>query len=1109
MILCCLLPQNNAVAQTPSFFHLTTADGLTDNNIKSIVIDKRGFLWIGTVDGLNMFDGYRVSTYNKKKQRQLASNNIIHLTCDSAGNIWIGTPEGISWLDENRQFHRVVLNDTLRKFPARTIQDTKKYGPVLFTGSGQFWRNEQGRWERLTWIPSSLTYNAFIDAGKFDDNKIIYATDSLVTILDYADQKTCFQTAVKNIISVCRYNDHAIALAFRDGRIQVIDIHTSAITDEYRLGAAVNEIRLAPNGAILVSTSDNGFAVIAAGQVKEYRHDPVEKGSLGSNDVSRVISGPDGDIIIGSRIAGISTYNIYNREAGYTSIFNDGKGHFYDNFISKIAEDDSGILWLGAYEQIIRWDKKRNLSRFYPYPPRAGKSFEIRTLCLDKKGRVWAGTLGDGLSVLNQRTGVYENFSADTSSSPAQRNKTIITLYTAKDGTIWVSTVAGIYTIDPIRAIARDVAAGSGLNEVAGKRVNVFFEDSQGRMWMATNNSGLYCYNPASAELQHFNTTGGLASDQLFGICEDKNKNIYAGCSMGFSIIHAGGGLETYTVGNGLRYDRCDGMLEDSSGHLWISNEKCLVMFDPLSKKMKVFGLNSGLSPEGFRVGSLLKTAAGELIWGSRRGINYFFPEQLAEFSPKLKVSIYRADLQDTSVYVNGNNVVRLRYANNTIVFRFTAVDLQGSSNILYRYMLENYDKSWQEGTDIRETRYSVLPAGNYLFKVMASGDGINWTAAMNSVSVTIVPPVWQRWWFILLVTTGLIILTSILIYNRLEKIKRQREALEIEQAVGKFSSGMSELHHEATLVEYLENYCKQELQFEECRVVEGEHPVRAKMPAISVPLRYEEKIIGHIDCYQPKTTHTGKQHIILGRLAAILAPRIVRIKILAEKAISEEILADTKQKMTEIEMHALRAQMNPHFIFNCLNSINRYIVKSDQVTASLYLTKFAKLIRLILDNSNSKNVLLSNELDALKLYIEMEALRFDKKFTYEIVIDEGVSGDCIEVPPLIIQPYVENAIWHGLLHKQSGGHLRVGLLLVNNNLLQCTIEDDGIGRRKAKELKSKTAVSRKSLGMQLTENRISLLNKHAGQHAMIEIIDMEDSSGAAKGTKVILSIPV
>ena len=100
-------------------------------------------------------------------------------------------------------------------------------------------------------------------------------------------------------------------------------------------------------------------------------------------------------------------------------------------------------------------------------------------------------------------------------------------------------------------------------------------------------------------------------------------------------------------------------------------------------------------------------------------------------------------------------------------------------------------------------------------------------------------------------------------------------------------------------------------------------------------------------------------------------------------------ILMNTQQKMTEVEMQALRAQMNPHFIFNCLNSINRYIVKSDQTTASLYLTKFAKLIRLILDNSNSKNVILTNELEALKLYIEMEALRFDKKFTYEIKVED------------------------------------------------------------------------------------------------------------------------
>jgi LytS/YehU family sensor histidine kinase len=219
--------------------------------------------------------------------------------------------------------------------------------------------------------------------------------------------------------------------------------------------------------------------------------------------------------------------------------------------------------------------------------------------------------------------------------------------------------------------------------------------------------------------------------------------------------------------------------------------------------------------------------------------------------------------------------------------------------------------------------------------------------------------------------------------------------------------------------------------------------------------------------------------------------------------------LMDTQRKMTEIEMQALRAQMNPHFIFNCLNSINRYIVKSDQVTASLYLTKFAKLIRLILDNSNNKNVILTNELEALKLYIEMEALRFDKKFDYRIIVDHGVNTDNIEVPPMIIQPYVENAIWHGLLHKETPGCLRISVSLPEESILQCIIEDDGIGREKAKELKSKSAMTRKSLGMKLTENRLALLNKYAELNASVDIVDLKTNKNEAVGTKVILKIPI
>ncbi len=234
------------------------------------------------------------------------------------------------------------------------------------------------------------------------------------------------------------------------------------------------------------------------------------------------------------------------------------------------------------------------------------------------------------------------------------------------------------------------------------------------------------------------------------------------------------------------------------------------------------------------------------------------------------------------------------------------------------------------------------------------------------------------------------------------------------------------------------------------------------------------------------------------------------------EKAKAEEAKRNTemelvqiKQEQAAIEMRALRAQMNPHFIFNSLNSINKYILKNEPANASRYLTRFAKLIRLILDNSNSSEVALSDELEALRLYVEMESLRFTNKFVYEITVDDHVNTSTLQVPPLIIQPYVENAIWHGLLHKESGGRLQISVTTTSDNLLKCTVEDNGIGRKRANQLKSKSATTNKSLGMKLTEERITMLNKYTALNASIQIIDLEIINGDAAGTKVILTIPI
>lgn len=222
----------------------------------------------------------------------------------------------------------------------------------------------------------------------------------------------------------------------------------------------------------------------------------------------------------------------------------------------------------------------------------------------------------------------------------------------------------------------------------------------------------------------------------------------------------------------------------------------------------------------------------------------------------------------------------------------------------------------------------------------------------------------------------------------------------------------------------------------------------------------------------------------------------------------TEAIKTAFNKQIADTEMRALRAQMNPHFIFNCLNSINRYIIKNDQKTASLYLTKFAKLIRLILDNSEQHVVALSQDLEALKLYIEIEALRFDYKFSFEIDVDSDVFTDTILVPSMLIQPFVENAIWHGLLHKEVPGKLIIRVKRVDD-LLIVEVEDDGVGRQKAQEMKSKSATTRKSLGLKITADRLKMLHNHNGQQGSIEYIDLTSSSGEAGGTLVKIKIPI
>ena len=228
------------------------------------------------------------------------------------------------------------------------------------------------------------------------------------------------------------------------------------------------------------------------------------------------------------------------------------------------------------------------------------------------------------------------------------------------------------------------------------------------------------------------------------------------------------------------------------------------------------------------------------------------------------------------------------------------------------------------------------------------------------------------------------------------------------------------------------------------------------------------------------------------------------------EKAAQEKKETEFQHKLADISMSALRSQMNPHFIFNCLNSIKLYTTQNDTVAATEYLTKFSKLIRLVLENSRNERITLSSELAALELYIEMEAMRFKEKLSYSFKVEKDVETGYIEIPPLLLQPYVENAIWHGLMPKEKGGHIGVNVSVKENeSVLEIDITDNGIGRVAATALNNKMGGKHRSYGMKATTERIKLINQIYKTGANVIVHDLVDEQGQASGTQVTLQIPV
>jgi ligand-binding sensor domain-containing protein len=1019
-----LIPVLNLYSQQNivQFEHINLEDGLSQGSVYCSLQDQKGFLWFGTQDGLNKYDGYQFTVYrhNKYDSSSLSDNCINAMHEDSNGYLWIGTLSGgLNRFDRHTNSFKSfqVSKQDQESISSNSVSCIfQDHSGKLWVGTDNGLNRMDG--ERFTKFMHDQS-NSFGISGNsitciFEDSqKILWfgttqglnrydpVTQSFRRILLYPEAD---QNKSNYITSVYEDKNRNLFVGTNEAGLFQSTLPNTGIVPSFKQiifpGIHRNEVSSLlsdADGNIWIGYQEEGLIRwnAVSGEHIYIRTNPAQPTSLSNDRVSSLFFDKFGNLWVGT-LNGINKVNLSNQKfASYQN--KPGLPGDIRNSIFAITKDAMGNIWTGTRGGLFLLNRKRELVEYRHQPESPGRREDaIRSIYIDKNDRLWIGTEKGTLEVVDPTTKTFQATAID----PQWRENPIYVIRQDLNNILWLGTSEGLYSMDPVSKKIRyhdwmkTIQTGTKRREIRSIEI-----DERGNLWIGTRGAGLFYFDKQKAIFTNFQNnpkdSHSISNNVVGCIYIEKGSDmIWLGTTSGFNkFIPREKKFYSYTEKDGLPNDVVYGILPDDDGFLWLSTNNGVAKFDPEHETFRKYDKSDGLQGSEFNAGAYYRSNDGELFFGGINGYNSFYPRDVKDNTllPEVVLTGFKVLNEDVGLAASleYTDTITLTHKDYVFSLEFAAIHLTAPEKNRYAYTLEGFDEDWVY-TQRRFATYTNLDPGGYVFKVKASNNDGIWNDKGLSISIFIRPPFWRTWWFYALV--------SVLVAS-------------IVWTLYKFRVGQ---------------------------------------------IRKEEKL---------KT--------------------------------------EFNKRLADVEMTALRAQMNPHFLFNCLNSINRFIVRNDAETASNYLTKFSRLIRLILQNSKSPTIALKSELEALKLYIDMEEMRFENRFDYHIHVDDTIEVEYVEVPPLLLQPYVENAIWHGLMHKEAKGKLTIEITKEGNRL-RCMIEDNGIGRQKAQQLKSKSATRNKPMGMKITTDRLNLYQKQTE----VQVVDLLDLNGDPSGTRVILGMP-
>jgi ligand-binding sensor domain-containing protein/serine phosphatase RsbU (regulator of sigma subunit) len=806
------------LAQDKFGYHSILPDqGLSQGVVNCIWQDHNGFMWFGTQDGLNRYDGNNIAIFknNPVDSNSLASNTINCLFEDKHSVLWIGTDAGLSTLSlytgkftnyfkvnsfhpGNNNIHTIYQDkegtiwigtefNTLSKFDTKTRKFTSYTLELKDTASSAF-----------DYI-SSITEDAEgkLWLGSFGGG--LYSFDKKTTKRENFYQTIRLHSTMEwlNNISSVYYQkeNNELLVGTKGSGIEAFKITTKKFTNYYK--PPVDTLHITDPKTIMSIAKDNSGNIWIAGNNGEglFRFEEAERiyisyqrahqsnsADFNNDFCNSLFVGADNIVWVGTN-NGVSYYVPEKRNF---TIYRD-TAHLDANAVMAIAHDAGGKLWIGTYGSGLRtYDEVSHTYSMNQKLDKAINNITIFSLCIDTKDNLWIGTNGSGVIGYNLLT---EKIIHIDSICPPIAKTTVTAIREDNSGKLWIGTYdKGVFVYDEKNVNIDRITVNNGLSD---NRVYSFFEDEHGNMWIGTDGGGVNCYG-FDGKISVIKKTSGansLSSNTVDCIYGDKSGNLWFGTSIGLNKYEIKSGTFVhYFAKDGLPNDYIYSILPDKDGNLWVTTNKGISKFNPninneSGSAFKNYDEGDGLPSDEFNQGAGIKTADGRMFLGSMSGIVSFIPEKVVGNMHEPPVSITSCELFGKEFAIDTltteKKYLELSWEKNTISFSFIGLDYEMPAKNKYKYMLEGADADWSPPTTHHWASYVQLPPGHYTFRVKAcNNDGV-WSPVGAAIQINIIPPFWKTNWFYALCIILILASVYAFIKYRTRRIEQEKKVLE------------------------------------------------------------------------------------------------------------------------------------------------------------------------------------------------------------------------------------------------------------------------------------------------------------------------------------------